>query len=238
MASKLIALAKKDAAVARILAGQSTVADEARRLSVTQEAVRKWKKDYLRRHPEAEPKLPDPPAAAPSPAPTATPEPLTALDGGAEAARAAIGMQPAAGPAPAAGAGTPPPVQPQVMGLIANASRQEDEDLTFFYASLLVSGEVRIPLMVLTARKPFKVTMTPELEAKCVLTEGEKSALRPAAPLVARKIRELMGSSENATWAGLIIALSYGAIDRATAVVKAVNEAAARYEREKDGGSK
>lgn len=231
MASKVIAQEKKDAAVLRILQGKSTVSDERRRLNVTHEAIRKWRKDYLRRHPEAEPKPLDPAPAPTDHAPSPAPEPVQ-VDGGLDAARAAAGLP----PSPAANA-APKVVQPQtqLVGPINLSTTQEDEDLVFFYAGLLVSGEIRIPLLLLTAKKPYKVVMTPELEARCVLSKGEREALKPACPYLARKIREWMGSSENAMLAGVVTALGFGAVDRITAVMAAVQSAAAEYEKSHGG---
>lgn len=230
MPSKTISNDRKLAAVKRILSGESTASDEARRLNVVVQAVRQWRRKYEAEHPEE--KRPAPPKPPPPPPETA-PAPEPPEDGGLNAARAAAGLPPIAGlgRAPESTPAAPAAPQPPSPSPLPT-SRQEDEDLVFFYAGLLVSGEIRIPLALLTLKKPFKVPMTPELEAQCVLSNGEKEALRPAAPILARKIREWMGSSENAALVGAGVALGLGSVQRFAAVSKAVSEAAEKWRRE------
>lgn len=228
MALKMIPQAKKDAAVQRILAGQSTVSDEARRLNCTPQVVRRWRKDYLIRHPEAKPPEPK---EAPSPPPPPESEPAATLDGGLDAARGGAGFDAvvttfAGGPVTQTS-----PARPAVEPAIVS-TREEDEALTFFYAGLLVSGEIRVLLKLYSWRKPWRLILTPELEAKCLLTEGEKQALRPAAPLIARKIRETTGSSDAAMLVGAIVALGWGTYDRFEAVAGAAAAARERYKAE------
>lgn len=246
MARKLIDPEKKLKCILAVLQGGAEIKDEARRLSVKHQTMARFVAAYAKQYPEADKRL-----KATDPLPPPPPESAGAGPGSVSPEGSGAGASSEAGPAPAdsrglfdaaatkaameadgklpggsepakPGAGSlnlPPP--PQAFSL---DNSKEDLDVVEGISNQLMGHACRVAVFYMELRSGVRLPKSEmaRIHELYVLTPTERAMLKPASAHLARKIRELIGSSEKVAYTVGGSTITGGLFDRWRTVTEAI----------------